>query len=127
MEDAGALPIEIDVANMNMGDEIVLNIDHAAAKVTATKDGAVIAEAELKTPVLLDEVRAGGRINLIVGRGLTAKAREALVLHHLLYSVLQYNLLLLAKVSLKLRKWLVAHVVFLKVKVYFQVLTVNLR
>ncbi|WP_291375518.1 bifunctional aconitate hydratase 2/2-methylisocitrate dehydratase [Acinetobacter sp. UBA6720] len=78
MEDAGALPIEIDVANMNMGDEIVLNIDHAAAKVTATKDGAVIADAELKTPVLLDEVRAGGRINLIVGRGLTAKAREAL-------------------------------------------------
>ena len=78
MEDAGALPIEIDVANMNMGDEIVLNIDHAAAKVTASKDGAQIAEAELKTPVLLDEVRAGGRINLIVGRGLTTKAREAL-------------------------------------------------
>ena len=78
MEDAGALPIEIDVANMNTGDEIVLNIDHAAAKVTATKDGVVIAEAELKTPVLLDEVRAGGRINLIVGRGLTTKAREAL-------------------------------------------------
>ena len=78
MEDAGALPIEIDVANMNMGDEIVLNIDHAAAKVSASKDGAVIAEAELKTPVLLDEVRAGGRINLIVGRGLTTKAREAL-------------------------------------------------
>lgn len=78
MEDAGALPIEIDVQNMNMGDEIVLNIDHAAAKVTASKGGAVIAEAELKTPVLLDEVRAGGRINLIVGRGLTTKAREAL-------------------------------------------------
>lgn len=78
MEDAGALPIEIDVANMNMGDEIVLNIDHAAAKVSASKNGAVIAEAELKTPVLLDEVRAGGRINLIVGRGLTTKAREAL-------------------------------------------------
>ena len=78
MEDAGALPIEIDVANMNMGDEIVLKIDHAAAKVTASKDGAVIAESDLKTPVLLDEVRAGGRINLIVGRGLTTKAREAL-------------------------------------------------
>ncbi len=44
MEDAGALPIEIDVANMNMGDEIVLNIDHAAAKVTAFKDGEQIAE-----------------------------------------------------------------------------------
>ncbi|MFC6168396.1 bifunctional aconitate hydratase 2/2-methylisocitrate dehydratase [Acinetobacter terrestris] len=78
MEDAGALPIEIDVANMNMGDEIVLKIDHAAAKVSASKDGAVIAESDLKTPVLLDEVRAGGRINLIVGRGLTTKAREAL-------------------------------------------------
>ncbi|MDK1683455.1 bifunctional aconitate hydratase 2/2-methylisocitrate dehydratase [Acinetobacter terrestris] len=78
MEDAGALPIEIDVANMNMGDEIVLKIDHAAAKVTASKNGAVIAESDLKTPVLLDEVRAGGRINLIVGRGLTTKAREAL-------------------------------------------------
>ncbi|MGB8482749.1 MAG: bifunctional aconitate hydratase 2/2-methylisocitrate dehydratase [Acinetobacter bohemicus] len=78
MEDAGALPIEIDVANMNMGDEIVLKIDHAAAKVTAFKAGEQIAESELKTPVLLDEVRAGGRINLIVGRGLTTKAREAL-------------------------------------------------
>ncbi|MCY1161260.1 Aconitate hydratase B [compost metagenome] len=78
MEDAGALPIEIDVANMNMGDEIVLKIDHAAAKVTAFKSGEQIAESELKTPVLLDEVRAGGRINLIVGRGLTTKAREAL-------------------------------------------------
>ncbi|MEG0482984.1 MAG: bifunctional aconitate hydratase 2/2-methylisocitrate dehydratase [Acinetobacter sp.] len=78
MEDAGALPVEIDVANMNMGDEIVLKIDHAAAKVTAFKAGEQIAESELKTPVLLDEVRAGGRINLIVGRGLTTKAREAL-------------------------------------------------
>ncbi|CAD9197572.1 bifunctional aconitate hydratase 2/2-methylisocitrate dehydratase [Acinetobacter bohemicus] len=78
MEDAGALPIEIDVANMNMGDEIVLKINHAAAKVTAFKAGEQIAESELKTPVLLDEVRAGGRINLIVGRGLTTKAREAL-------------------------------------------------
>ena len=53
-------------------------MEDAAAKVTASKDGAVIAEAELKTPVLLDEARAGGRINLIVGRGLTTKAREAL-------------------------------------------------
>ena len=78
MEDAGALPVEIDVANMNMGDEITLKIDKAAAKVTAFKDGAQIAEADLKTPVLLDEVRAGGRINLIIGRGLTTKAREEL-------------------------------------------------
>ncbi len=74
MEDAGALPVEIDVSNMNMGDEVTLKIDHAAAKVTAFKNGEQIAESELKTPVLLDEVRAGGRINLIIGRGLTAKS-----------------------------------------------------
>ena len=78
MEDAGALPIEIDVAQMDMGDEIELLIDTATAKVSATKNGAVIAETTLKTPVILDEVRAGGRIPLIIGRGLTAKAREAL-------------------------------------------------
>jgi aconitate hydratase 2/2-methylisocitrate dehydratase len=46
--------------------------------VTVLKNGAVIAESQLKTPVILDEVRAGGRIPLIVGRGLTARAREAL-------------------------------------------------
>ena len=78
MEDAGALPVEIDAAKMDMGDEIELKIDQATAKVTALKNGAVIAETQLKTPVILDEVRAGGRINLIIGRGLTTKAREAL-------------------------------------------------
>ncbi|MCK6437200.1 bifunctional aconitate hydratase 2/2-methylisocitrate dehydratase [Rivihabitans pingtungensis] len=78
MEDAGALPIEIDCGQMDMGDEVELHIDQATAKVTAIKNGAVIAETTLKTPVILDEVRAGGRIPLIIGRGLTAKAREAL-------------------------------------------------
>ncbi|TAG80698.1 MAG: bifunctional aconitate hydratase 2/2-methylisocitrate dehydratase [Burkholderiales bacterium] len=78
MEDAGALPIEIDVAQMNMGDVVQIAIDHATGKVTATKDGKQIAESQLKNLVLLDEVRAGGRIPLIVGRGLTGKAREAL-------------------------------------------------
>ena len=78
MEDAGALPIEIDAGQMDMGDEIELQVDQATAKVTALKNGAVIAEAQLKTPVILDEVRAGGRIPLIIGRGLTTKAREAL-------------------------------------------------
>ena len=77
MEDAGALPIEIDASQMNMGDEIELKVDAASSKVTALKNGAVIAEAVLKTPVILDEVRAGGRIPLIIGRGLTARAREA--------------------------------------------------
>ena len=78
MEDAGALPIEIDAGQMDMGDEIELKVDHANGKVTALKNGAVIAESQLKTLVILDEVRAGGRIPLIIGRGLTAKAREAL-------------------------------------------------
>ncbi|MDR2690418.1 MAG: bifunctional aconitate hydratase 2/2-methylisocitrate dehydratase [Azoarcus sp.] len=78
MEDAGALPVEIDVAKMEMGDEIELAVDHATAKVTAKKNGALIAETVLKTPVILDEVRAGGRIPLIIGRGLTTRARETL-------------------------------------------------
>ncbi|PJK05185.1 bifunctional aconitate hydratase 2/2-methylisocitrate dehydratase [Lysobacteraceae bacterium NML71-0210] len=78
MEDAGALPLEIDVSEMNLGDVIELKIDHASGKVTAFKDGKQIAESVLKSDVLLDEVRAGGRIPLIIGRSLTAKAREAL-------------------------------------------------
>ena len=78
MEDAGALPIEIDVEQMAMGDEIELKIDMATTLVTALKNGKVIGESQLKTPVVLDEVRAGGRIPLIVGRGLTARARTAM-------------------------------------------------
>ena len=78
MEDAGALPIEIDAGQMDMGDEIDLMVDGATGKVTASKNGAVIAESQLKTLVILDEVRAGGRIPLIIGRGLTARAREFL-------------------------------------------------
>ncbi|MCB5195017.1 bifunctional aconitate hydratase 2/2-methylisocitrate dehydratase [Deefgea salmonis] len=74
MEDAGALPIEFDVTNLNMGD--VITIYPFEGKVE--KDGQVITTFALKTDVLLDEVRAGGRINLIIGRGLTSKAREAL-------------------------------------------------
>ncbi|MBS0216573.1 MAG: bifunctional aconitate hydratase 2/2-methylisocitrate dehydratase [Proteobacteria bacterium] len=74
MEDAGALPIELDVSQMNMGDVVELRPYDGKA----LKDGKVIAEFALKSDVLLDEVRAGGRIPLIVGRGLTAKAREAL-------------------------------------------------
>jgi aconitate hydratase 2/2-methylisocitrate dehydratase len=74
MEDAGALPIELDVSQMNMGDEIEL-LPYAGK---ALKGGNVIAEFEVKSEVLFDEVRAGGRIPLIIGRGLTTKAREAL-------------------------------------------------
>ena len=74
MEDAGALPIEVDVTDMDMGD--VIDLYPYAGKVE--KNGEVIAEFELKTDVLLDEVQAGGRIPLIIGRGLTTKAREFL-------------------------------------------------
>lgn len=74
MEDSGALPIELDVSQMAMGDVIELRPYEGKA----LKDGKVIAEFKLKSDVLFDEVRAGGRIPLIVGRGLTAKARFAL-------------------------------------------------
>ena len=74
MEDAGALPIELDVSQMNMGDVVELRPYEGKA----LKDGQVIAEFQVKSDVLFDEVRAGGRIPLIIGRGLTAKAREAL-------------------------------------------------
>ncbi|MET3930411.1 aconitate hydratase 2/2-methylisocitrate dehydratase [Lysobacter sp. OAE881] len=74
MEDAGALPIELDVSQMHMGDVVELRPYEGKA----LKNGEVIAEFSVKSDVLFDEVRAGGRIPLIVGRGLTAKAREAL-------------------------------------------------
>jgi aconitate hydratase 2/2-methylisocitrate dehydratase len=73
-EDAGAFPIECDVAQMNMGD--VIDIYPYDKKVE--KNGATIASFDYKSEVLLDEVRAGGRINLIIGRALTGKAREFL-------------------------------------------------
>ena len=74
MEDAGALPIELDVSNMNMGDVVELRPYEGKA----LKNGEVISEFTVKSDVLFDEVRAGGRIPLIIGRGLTAKARESL-------------------------------------------------
>ncbi|MBB1471958.1 MULTISPECIES: bifunctional aconitate hydratase 2/2-methylisocitrate dehydratase [unclassified Luteimonas] len=74
MEDAGALPIELDVSNMAHGDVIELRPYDGQA----LKDGVLIAEFQVKSEVLFDEVRAGGRIPLIIGRGLTARAREAL-------------------------------------------------
>lgn len=80
MEDAGALPIEFDVTNLNMGDLIDLYLYEG--KVTKHDSDEVISTFELKTQVLLDEVRAGGRIPLIIGRGLTDKARTELGLGH---------------------------------------------
>ncbi|EJT6964112.1 bifunctional aconitate hydratase 2/2-methylisocitrate dehydratase [Salmonella enterica] len=80
MEDAGALPIEVDVSNLNMGD--VIDVYPYKGEVRNDETGELLATFELKTDVLIDEVRAGGRIPLIIGRGLTTKAREALGLPH---------------------------------------------
>ncbi|WP_026305073.1 bifunctional aconitate hydratase 2/2-methylisocitrate dehydratase [Microbulbifer sp. VTAC004] len=75
MEDAGALVFEAPVDELGMGD--VIEIRPYDGKILA-EDGKVLSEFQLKSDVLLDEVQAGGRINLIIGRGLTGKAREAL-------------------------------------------------
>jgi aconitate hydratase 2/2-methylisocitrate dehydratase len=76
MEDSGALPFECDVTAMAMGDVIDIYPYAGVAKRHGTDE--VVCQFELKTDVLLDEVRAGGRIPLIIGRGLTERARKAL-------------------------------------------------
>jgi aconitate hydratase 2/2-methylisocitrate dehydratase len=76
MEDSGALPIELDVDKMSMGD--VIDIFPFEGKVKRHGTDEVISEFALKSDVIIDEVRAGGRIPLIIGRGLTERAREAL-------------------------------------------------
>tara|TARA_R110000744_G_scaffold23002_3_gene58578 strand:- start:780 stop:3392 length:2613 start_codon:yes stop_codon:yes gene_type:complete len=78
MEDAGALVFEANVDKMNMGD--VIDIFPLEGRITNAETGEELAKYEYKSEVLLDEVRAGGRINLIIGRGLTDKARESLKL-----------------------------------------------
>jgi len=79
VEDSGALPIECPVEKMNTGDVIVIKPFEGRIENEA---GEVISEFSLKTDVLLDEVKAGGRIPLIIGRSLTAKARDSLGLGH---------------------------------------------
>ena len=76
LEDSGAFPIELDVSKMEMGQEIIL--EPFNGKVLDANSNEVISTFELKTPVLLDEVRANGRIPLIIGRQLTDKTRDAL-------------------------------------------------
>ena len=73
-EDSGSLPIEVDVSQLEMGDVIdILPYDGRILR-----DGAEVARFQIRSDVLFDEVRAGGRINLIIGRSLTARAREFL-------------------------------------------------
>jgi aconitate hydratase 2/2-methylisocitrate dehydratase len=84
MEDSGALPFECDVTNMAMGDVIDIYPyagevkRHACPELGEVDTGELVCKFELKTDVLLDEVRAGGRIPLIIGRGLTDRARKTL-------------------------------------------------
>jgi aconitate hydratase 2 / 2-methylisocitrate dehydratase len=76
-EDSGALPIECNVENLNMGDVIIIRPYDGQI---LNEAGEVIAEFNMRPTTLADEVRAGGRIPLIIGRGLTDKARETLSL-----------------------------------------------
>jgi aconitate hydratase 2/2-methylisocitrate dehydratase len=73
-EDSGALPLELDVSDMNTGDVV----DLYPFKGEAHKDGKCVSTFKLNPNTLPDEVRAGGRIPLIIGRGLTSKARGVL-------------------------------------------------
>ncbi|MCB1786865.1 MAG: bifunctional aconitate hydratase 2/2-methylisocitrate dehydratase, partial [Gammaproteobacteria bacterium] len=79
VEDSGALPIECPVDDLNMGDVIVLK---PYAGRIEDEAGKLLSEFGLKTEVILDEVKAGGRIPLIIGRSLTTRARESLGLGH---------------------------------------------
>ncbi|MCD9472264.1 bifunctional aconitate hydratase 2/2-methylisocitrate dehydratase [Photobacterium phosphoreum] len=76
MEDAGALPIEVDVTKLAMGD--VIDVYPFKGEVRRHDNDKLVSTFKLKTDVLIDEVRAGGRIPLIIGRGLTDRARQAL-------------------------------------------------
>ena len=76
LEDSGAFPIEMDVSKMEMGQEIIL--EPFNGRVLSADTNEVITNFELKTDVILDEVRANGRIPLIIGRQLTDKTREVL-------------------------------------------------
>lgn len=76
MEDSGALPVEMDVSSLSNGDVIDVSVYEGTVKRHGT--GELLTTFKLRTEVLLDEVRAGGRIPLIIGRALTRKAREFL-------------------------------------------------
>ncbi|WP_394951421.1 bifunctional aconitate hydratase 2/2-methylisocitrate dehydratase [uncultured Helicobacter sp.] len=75
-EDSGALPIAVDVSALNEGDIIEIHTQ----KGEILKNGSVVASFTLNPLTISDEVRAGGRISLIIGRNLTAKARDFLKL-----------------------------------------------
>ena len=76
LEDSGAFPVECDVSKLEMGQEIIF--EPFKGKISDANTNELLSEFKLKTEVLLDEVRANGRIPLIIGRQLTDKTREVL-------------------------------------------------
>ena len=76
LEDSGTIVLECDVTNMELGDSI--NIYPHEGRICSSGSGKELSSFALKNPTLLDEVRAGGRIPLIIGRSLTDRTREAL-------------------------------------------------
>lgn len=76
LEDSGTLVLECDVTKMELGDSI--NIYPHEGRICSSNSGKELSSFNLKNPTLLDEVRAGGRIPLIIGRSLTDRTREAL-------------------------------------------------
>ena len=76
LEDSGAFPVECDVSKLEMGQEIIF--EPFKGRISDAKTNELLSEFNLKTEVLLDEVRANGRIPLIIGRQLTDKTREVL-------------------------------------------------
>ncbi|MCT4615792.1 MAG: bifunctional aconitate hydratase 2/2-methylisocitrate dehydratase [Marinifilaceae bacterium] len=73
-QDSGGLPISTDVSNLNMGDEIIVNTTTGEI----TRDGEIVTTFDLAPSTVKDEYKAGGRINLIIGKELTEKAQEVL-------------------------------------------------
>jgi aconitate hydratase 2/2-methylisocitrate dehydratase len=87
-EDSGGLPIMTDVGQLKTGD--VIQLDAKAGEIR-NDHGEVVARFALKPPTLADESRAGGRLNLIIGRNLTSKARRALGLGEATYFIAPQN------------------------------------
>lgn len=107
-EDSGALPIECDVSDLNTGDLITIRPYDG----TIERDGAVISRFELKPSTISDEVRAGGRIPLMIGRALTDKVRSQLGLSPLKRSSGLALLPTRAKASPWLKRWWAKPAVF---------------
>jgi len=75
LEDSGGLPIMCDVSRLKTGDVVVINIEQG--KILSEK-GETLANFEITPKTLKDEFRSGGRLNLIIGKELTRKARSVL-------------------------------------------------